>query len=434
MMIHNKYHSLDCCDSNRGVDKLFNNYRKDIDLIYNLIVNDPDKLMSIIWSQESPLCIDTNCRCCMGYGDRRSAFSCSQCKNISKIKDFRNLDLTFKIQCGINNGKQIIILPHEIPNLFICYDTKNSEKYKSYMIQNCDCIIDEDLRFICSDSFTNRMLIMSAITKIFRDKKLPHTMNLYTSFICGDKGYSMLENPTIGSLNDLHKISEYHTKPENMCSAFLSKITKTIITQLVITLNELSHISFSHGNPSIESLVFGDEHVSYKYDNFNVNGDITLKIVNFWKSSATFSKTRYFSDNIKSQLHLECNVLIPKIQITMINNNKYYKIDHNNIDILISMNNSGIPVFLGSFDLYCFFVSLMCDQSFYMSIIKDNDLHLLWKSIWLNEDLDRVEKLICDQHYLDEQVNNFETTVNIIMGSWLRCDVIKHLWSLIKKK
>jgi len=273
---------------------------------------------------------------------------------------------------------------------------------------------------------------MSAITKIFRDKKLPHTINFYTAFVCGNKGYSMLEDPTIGSLDNLHKISEYHTKPENMCSPFLCKITKTIITQLVITLNELSHINFSHGNPSVESLVFGSEHVLYKYEGVNISGDITLKIVNFWKSSATFSNTRYFSNDVKSELHLECNILMPKIQTMIIDNSKYYKIGYDNIDTLIAMNNTAIPIFLGSFDLYCFFVSLMCDQSFYMSVIKNSDLYLLWESIWLVEDLDKINKLICDHHSLE--VNNFETTINIISEFWLRCDVIKHLWSLIRKK
>jgi hypothetical protein len=431
-MMINKYHSLDCCDSNRGIDKLFNNYQKDTDSIYNLVINDPNKLIEILWTQESPFCIDINCRCCMGDGDRRSAFSCSQCKNISKIKDLRKSELTFEVQCGINIGKQIIILPYKISNLFICYDNKNSEIYKSYMLQKCNCDIAMDLKFIRSDPFTNRILLMSVITKIFKNKKLPHTMNLYTAFICGNKGYSMLENPTIGSLDHLHKIPEYHTK--DLCSPLLYKITKTIITQLVIALNELSHINFSHGNPSIESLVFGTENVSYKYDEVNVSGDITLKIVNFWKSSATFSNTRYFSGDIKTELYLENNILVPKMQTMMIDNNKYYKIGHNNINMLIAMNNSGIPIFLGSFDLYCFFVSLMCDQSFYISVIKNKDLYSLWKSIWLEDDLDKITKLICGHHYLDEPVNNFNTTINIISEFWLRCDVIKFLLVLIKKK
>ncbi len=418
------HHSLDCCDSNRGADKLFNNYKKNIDFIYNLIINNPDKLIEVMWTQESPFCIDTNCRCCMGEGDRRSAFSCSQCKNIGKIKDFRKSDLTFKIQCGTNTGKQMIILPHQISNLFMCYDNKNYEQY--YTIQNC--VIAQNTKFIQSDPFTNRILLMSAINKIFRDKKLPHTINFYTAFVCGNKGYSMLEDPTIGSLDNLHMISEYHTK--DMYSPLSCKITKTIITQLIITLNELSHINFSHGNPSIESLAFGSEHVLYKYEGINVSGDITLKIVNFWKSSATFSNTRYFTNETRSELHLDCNILFPKIQTMVIDNNKYYKIGH--IDTLISMNNIGISTFLGSFDLYCFFVSLMCDQSFYMSIIKDDNLYLLWQSIWLVEDLEKINKLVCDHH--SSEINNFETTINIISEFWLCCDVIKNLLSLIKKK
>jgi len=426
MMIH--YHSLDCCDLNRGVDKLLTNYKKEKDIIYDLLVNDPDKLIEIMWTQDSPLCIDINCRCCMGNGDRRSAFSCSQCKNIGKVKDLRKSDLTFKIQCGINTGKQIIILQHKISNLFICYDNKNHERYKYCMIQNCN--VNEDTRFVKSDSFTNRTLLMSAITKIFRDKKLPHTITLHTAFVCNDKGYSMLEDPTIGSLDDLHKLSEYHTQSENICSSLLNKISKTIIQQLIIALNELSNIKFSHGNPSVESLAFGSEHISYKYEGINIDGDITLKIVNFWKSSASLSNTRYYSNDIKSQFHLECNILVPKIQ-TM---DEYYKIGCNNIDNLIAMNNCGISIFSGSFDLYCFFVSLMCDQSFYLSVIQDKDSYLLWKSIWLIEELDKINQLICDIHNNELFINNFETIIKMISEFWLRCDVIKYLLSLMKRK
>jgi len=427
------YHSLDCCDSNRGIDKLLNNYKKSIDLVYNLIINNPDKLIEILWKQESPLSIDMSCRCSMGSGDRRSAFSCSQCKNIGKIKDFRKSDLIFEIQCGVNKGKRLIILPYHISNLFICYDDEISEKYKSYLLQNCNCAgtVDSTVRFIRSDPFTNRALIMSVITKIFRDKKLPHSMNLHTAFICGNKGYSILDDPTIGSLDDLHKITEYHTKEEDMCSPFLHKISRSIIMQLIVILNELSYFNFSHGNPSVESLVFGYEHVSYKYEGIKISGDITLKIINFWKSSATFSKIRYFPDDVKSKLFLECNVLIPKIHIMMINNTEYYKIGKCNIDTLISMNNSGIPIFTGSFDLYCFFVSLMCDQSFYMSVIREDDLYSIWKSIWLEEDLDKIDELICQNHL--SNLNNFETVINIISEFWLRCDIIKYLLSLIKK-
>jgi len=421
------HHSLDCCDSNRGADKLFNNYQKNNELVYNLMINNPDKLIEILWTQESPFCIDTNCRCLMGEGDRRSSFSCSQCKNISKLKDFRKSELIFKIQCGINNGKTMIILPCDILKLFICYDLNKSITFHNLKM-------NQDMKFICSDPFTNRTLMMCAINKIFKDKKLPHILNFYTAFICGDKGYTILENPSIGSLDNLHKISEYHTKPENMCSPFLTKITKTIITQLVVTLNELSYINFSHGSPSIESLAFGSEHISYKYEGINIFGDITLKIVNLWKSSATFSNIRYFADDIKSELHLECNMLIPNIETVNINNCTYYKIGHNNINTLIAMKNLGMPILLASFDLYCFLVSLMCDQSFYMSVMKDNELHILWNSLWLNDDLICIEKLICDNHFLDIQINNFQTTMNMISNFWLNSDAIKHLLLLIKKK
>lgn len=430
-MIQNKHHDLDCCDHTRGVDKLFNSYKKDTDFITNLMVNDPDQLINNIWSHDSPLCIDIKCRCRMGEGDRRSQFSCSQCKNICKIKDFRKEELVFMIKCGYNTGKTMIILPHEITNLFLCYDAKITEKAKVYFTQSiCNEKQNNDLHFISGDKFTNRILIMLMITKIFREKKLPHILNLYTAFICNNKGYSLMDDPTIGSFDKLHELSEYHTKCEY--GPLICNITKSIIYQLIVIINELSYINFTHGNPSIESLVLSKENISYKYEGINVEGIIALKIINMWDSSATFSKNHYFSKNVKVEINMECNMFVPQFEIAKINNYKVYRLNKDNINTYMAMNRIGISMYNESFDLYCFFVSLMCDKSFYISVMKDDKLYNIWKSMWISEELQKVEELINKQHL--SGVNNFETTLKIILGFWLRCDIVKYLMTLIKMK
>ena len=184
----NNHHDIDCCENNRGVDKLFNNYQKDFDLVNYLMINNPDYLIHNLWTYNSPLSVDINCRCQMGEGNRRSSFSCSQCKNISKIKDLRKSEPTFKIQHGSKNGKNMILLPREINNLSIYYDSNMMMKAKSYLSQHKSIInnTNNKCKFICSDPFTNRVLIMSGLTKIFSEKRLPHTLYIYNAFICGN--------------------------------------------------------------------------------------------------------------------------------------------------------------------------------------------------------------------------------------------------------
>ena len=242
----------------------------------------------------------------------------------------------------------------------------------------------------------------------------------------------MLDDPNVGSLDNLHKISKFHNNPENMRSAFTYETTRAIIIQLVASLSELSHINFSHGDPTVVSLVFNEECLSYKYDGVPVKSEISLKLVNMWNSSAVFNNNHYFSKDVKSEMYLDSNSLLPDFDSFI--KPGYYRLRYNNINIFKAMNHSGISIFSSSFDLYCFLISLMCDKSFHAGVMKNQKLCSLWKSIWLVEELDQIDKLINEHHMMDIPVNNFDTVCNIIVGFWLQYDVVHRLWTLIKKK
>ena len=96
------------------------------------------------------------------------------------------------------------------------------------------------------------------------------------------------------------------------------------------------------------------------------------------------------------------------------------------------MRHIGFPLYVGSFDFYCFMVSLMCDKSFYYGLYNDPKLHRLWSMMWLSEDLERIEndiKKVHDETYTKSDNNRI---VDIIRGAWLRCDIIPFIWNLIK--
>jgi hypothetical protein len=357
-----------------------------------------------------------------------------------------------------------------------------------------------NLKCITGDSFTIRTLIMLMINKIFNDKGIPHIPKLHTAFICSGIGYSLYDMPSIGTISELHKIEKYHdvglrnpiinlaqlrnqslttSEPKNFSHLPLKiQIARTIIIQLLVVLLELSSSNFSHGTPSIHGIIFTDEPVSYKYDNVHIVGPITLQISDLWNSSATFNNTHFFPKNLRSSMYIERNMFVPEISTKTVSmahcydiganeeNNKtsvvcpatmktcpdtitydvcksrniaLYRLTNSTMDIYNAMRHIGFPLYVSSFDLYCFMVSLMCDKSFYLTVTNDEKLYRLWSMMWLIEDLHNVESLIKQAHDIQSidkiPLNNRASgniVINIIRGKWLRCDITKFLWSLIK--
>jgi len=501
----NKYHDFECCEWTRGIDTLLFRYKQDRDEVTSLILNDPDKLIRTIWKQDGPLAIDNNCRCRMGTGDKRSPFACAQCKNLRRIIDFRlgGVEKTFQIECGDSAGKKLIVSSTEVSSPFLNWDDDSARRAKNYIRQYhnltiCGTPSINNMRSITGDSFTIRTLLMWMITKLFEEKGLPHSPTMYTAFICSGIGYSLYDMPDIGTISELHKIESYHEidptintmKSQHFAYMPLkSYIARTIIIQLLVTLSELSTINFSHGTPSIHGLIFTKDPVSYIYNDFHVEGPITLKITDMWNSSATFNNIHYFPKNIKSSMFIERNMFIPEIATKKVSmahcydigaiqqsesfstksgnlkpplpivcpanittcpnattydlcksrNVTLYRLTNSTLDIYSAIRSIGFPLFVGSFDFYCFMIALMCDKSFFEAVIKDDKLYRLWSMMWLIEDLPNIEKLIKDAHEIEARgetpLSNRAASnivITIIRGAWLRCDITQFLWSLIK--
>lgn len=458
MIPQNKYHDLECCERTRGIDNLLSLYKQDRDTIIALMVNNPDELINVIWKHEGPLAIDNACRCQMGHGDRRTAFACAQCKSIRRIIDFRSggEDKCFQVECGSYVGKMLMITSIDILSPCLNWDDEACRRAQCYIqqYQNLTICGTRDMintRCISGDKFTVRTLITWMIGDHFAKKGLPHYLNLHTAFICSDKAYSMYDMPDIGTLEELHKIKLHHDlnlvptmKSQHFAHMPLkNSIARTIITQLLVTLLELSTMNFSHGAPSTQAIIFTKDPISYSYDGFHVLGAITLKLTDMWNSSATFGNYHYFPKNIKSSMYIERSMFIPDIATKTIEHCKdnicetsnvtFYRLTTSTIDIYTAMRHIGFPLYVGSFDFYCFMVSLMCDKSFFDAVCFDKKLYSLWTVMWLTDDLCNVERSIRAVHESEEDSHfNCQTAVNIIRGAWLRCDIIKYIWSLIK--
>jgi len=446
----NKYHDFDCCDLTRGIDTLMLRYEKDRSEITKLILTNTDRLIDTIWKQDGPLAIDNSCRCQMGKGDRRSPFACAQCKNMRRIIDFRIgvIGRPIQLQCGNNLGTKIMVTSVNVTDPFIIWDTDSARRARMYVakykgLSMCGTPPVDTLKCVTGDSFTIMTLITWMIDKIFTEKGLPHIGRLHTAFICSGVGYSVSDVPTIGTISDLNKLSTYHAKNIKDIR-YKPKLVLSIIVQLLVILLELSKINFSHGTPSINGLIFNKSPVSYKYDGIHVNGEITLQISDLQNSSATFNSVHFFPKNIKAHMYIERNIFTPEISTktvsmshspdqenTVLCNSQLitlYRLTNSTVDIYNAMRHIGFPLYVGSFDFYCFMVSLMCDKSFAATVTNDDKLYHLWSMMWLVDDLPLIEERISE---MKGDVTSTKV-IDIIRGAWIRCDIITHMWSLIK--
>lgn len=448
------YHNIDCCEWTRGVDTLLNHYHKNREYIISLMKNNPKLLIDIIWTRNGPLGIDNDCQCQMGKGNRRSPFACAQCKNLQRLIDFRmgGAEKAVQLECGQHAGKNIIVTSTEVLHPFLHWDDEATQRAQSYIQQYHNLTMcgtpSTSFRCMVGDSFTIRTLVLWMIASQFAEKGLPHCPNLYSVFICRNTGYSVYEMPDIGPLSELHKYSYYHDTYNQ--GSLQASIVRSIIMQLIVMLNELTTLNFSHGTPSINGLIFTSEPVSYLYDGVPIQGEVTVQISDLWNASATLNGVHFFPKNLETAIHLERNIFIPEIATKSVsmaycelkdevkdvckpNSINMYRLTTTTMEIYSAIRHIGFPLYAGSFDLYCFMVSLMCDPHFYTTVINHDSLYRLWSMMWLREDLEVVEQAIVEMHKNDNIKNNALVVIDIIRGKWLRCDIIKHLWSLIKK-
>lgn len=430
------YHSVECCDITRGIDNLLARYKQDREQIIKLVETDPDRLVNTLWKHTSPLAIDDGCRCQMGKGDIRSIFSCAQCKNLRRLIDFKQggIGVPFQIKCGKSIGKNLIIVNNNLCHPYLSWNLDSCNRTKSYLKQYQNIItcgsLDNtkisDMRFINGDTFTIRTLITWMIQKIFDNKGLPHVPSLHTAFICRGTGYSLYDMPSIGMFYDLTKV------PSLNANGYLDpRIAKDIIIQVLVILKELSNVNFTHGNPSLDGLLFNKEPVSYLYDGYHVDSSITVQIAGLWNSSATFNNVHYFPNNIDAEIVLDRNTFAPDIATRNIcskdscESSLMYRLNNSTIDIYNAIRHIGFPLYVGSLDFYCFIVSLMSQEAFYKSVMSDESLKRLWSMMWLPEDIETINKLVTEDNDL--------SPVGIIRGSWLRCDIVSYMWNIIKK-
>ncbi len=90
----------------------------------------------------------------------------------------------------------------------------------------------------------------------------------------------------------------------------------------------------------------------------------------------------------------------------------------------------GIPLFYSSFDLYAFFISLMCSSNFYEEVMTDSLLLQIWQQLWIPSEYDIMMASFVTFR-LQENMN-FNLILDFLSSYHLRCDALECTWNSIK--
>jgi hypothetical protein len=446
------------------VDTMLNEYLNNMKKSYNLFLSDPNKYVSSIWTHDSHLYKDENCGFLMG-ADLKNNFICYNCKNFKRLVNFKlgGIYEPIKIEYGENLGKSIIVNKNDVQNVFLSWDQETSDKariylYRYHWLESCGSPDISNMICLRGDPFTSRIIINMLVNDIFTKENLPHSLKLYTSFICGESGYTVFEYPESIKTFDALIIDIINEQKKIPVS-----IAKNIILQLCVILRSLSKYDFAHGTPSYKSLFFKNEKCKYEYDNAKIESQITMMFSNFWYSSILINnnpnqkiKINYdkpihiSSKTVKSDLYLQKALFTPEINVKSIdsqycdeNNNKpkicnllngksnYYKLGNDTVNVYAYIRHAGFPLFINSFDFYCFFTSMMCNKHFFNSIYSDENLYKIWTLIWTKEDFIQLENRIRSYHTLDLNSLKEDFVFDVIKNCWLKCNVLDDLWNEI---
>lgn len=471
------------------VDNMLIRFKKDRNYVLDLAENNINKLIIDLWTPASPVCFDDKCLFNMGRTQQiytleeriegknivnetvLNYYTCPQCKNIKRLVDFDQTEIgkPFTIECGDLVGEQLVITETPIEKLFILNEdiprtvSKVMENAHFKKLQHCSnacsentCHIKEIKNYIGCDSFTNNMLINFFLNKKLSELGIRNVIELYTSYVCSNKGYSLYEYPNIGRVRHLQEHSELLEntgRPSPTAKAddkvpINKDVVKGIIMQLFSTLHALRKYDFSHGGPSSRSLLFKNKEYKCMYDGVNIECPITLKICDLYHAGITIGNSRFYNKSVIADEEILRKPLKPLVDNATITPFSFNKSESEKITIyrlkdpqkyfqeamlFMYIKHLGLPIYQSSFDAYGFMISLMADRAFYATVMNNEECYLLWRGMWLPEEFEKVQEKILKLHDSHDPVTRVDKTLRVLAGFGLRCDMVYHGWNQIKK-
>uniref|UniRef100_A0A6C0AFB4 Uncharacterized protein n=1 Tax=viral metagenome TaxID=1070528 RepID=A0A6C0AFB4_9ZZZZ len=448
------YNLVECEKDLRSSEQIFKRWETDRYKISRTITaSEKDKNnLNNVWEGIIPQ--DPNCKCKIKNPYIKSE-TCIACLTISRL--FVNgesiSEVPFSIKLGKYAGKKFIIKK---------FTKSNSKSYKLTdkpinlgqkilkefdEIQKCETNFPSQINDVLF--FKNKGIYIEnyALISCFLEKELkkvnfPLSPTFRWIFECANDINIVEEIYDIEKLDDLYK------------SKKKTNISKGIIVQLFSILHYLNNYAFTHGNPNVEHLKFEKKTAKYTYDGIDINFPFSLTINPSSSSSISSINDdeniiRIYNPGNLNEKNISFSTL-PKIEIQPFvnykkkedcgceipstNTNEYtknrticYKIGKNPTSFLGYVKNLGIPLFYSSFDIYSFFVSLMCNDNFYNDVLKNTELLNLWKNLWNPKEYNDIMEDF-------ENLRHNKISIPHFLGQYfLRCDALEITWDGVKK-
>ena len=458
------YNSINVLKVVCSADDILDRMRYDSNIIFRNIRNEAFDITDV-------LPMDEECLCDMGWGVRPyvNKYYCVACEFLRRLSTSVRVpeNKMLDIVVGKYKGNKIQIVKESDKFTTYSINSKCQEIYDS-LIQsqiNLELVEKSYISFLSSTKLytttshtTNYALTCVFITNKMMKYKMPNFPDYIWSFYC-NKNVHIVNNVT-QTFNDIintetfQKTNKVATAHTNLNPLKLS-VVKSILLQLVSSLHFLSKYAFTHGMPNVSSLKFTMKSINYKYDNIIINSPFILHIQPSYYSSFTFDSDKSNSFRMgycKNQI-IDDNVSLPIsnrelivnyyksskisenelcIHPDIVENLSYcFKIGQDNIETFRKLTNEFcIPILTSSFEFYCFMVSLMCEDSFYVTFIEDVQMQRLWYNLWFSSE---YSKMMEDLQKLKLKINvEHNDIVNMVSSYTLRVDALRYFWDHIK--
>lgn len=421
---------------------------------------------------------DDSCKCQLGIGGKPFTLpkTCVGCLISSRLYHKGNIipDQEFTVNFGKYVGLKLKLITFK-KGINLCSGLKGYTISKLNQTERSQIIQELSQMRACENSFNihvkntifwesegaldQYVMVSSFLEHEFEKVGIPVTPIFKWAFQCDSNINIIDEVPSLGR-GTFNEIRAEHKYLSNKC--LTTEISEGIILQLVSTLHFLSTYAFVHSTPCLHYLGFSKTPVNYIYDGISISSKIGLRLIPSGCSSISA-----VDDQKIIRIYHPGSLLIQSVDYTQIpkietisfitlNKNKCssskcssskkilknpcmseylnistvcYKIGNVNT-FEHHIRHLGIPLFYSSFDFYCFFTALMCEDIFYNSIEKSK-LANIWEKMWLPNE---YEDVMINLKILQEEKEppQFKKILIFLSKYYLRCDAINFIWEELK--
>lgn len=414
-------HSVQACENYSNIDHLLDNYYMIKKRLIEDIQKGDESFIHGLWSGKY-MTSDTTCNVSMDIKNynpcSKSNATCVSCKWLPRLISTcsegskETIDTKFTLEHGNRVGRSMIVRKRRAGGNGT-YDEKLQKLSvaiveKDHNIGVCGAYPDYNTSYVKYDTTSCEILlhvIMGAI--------IPYTPQFYGAFRCRKDVYIVEDSTTPISNMDMNSMAE-----DDIAD---------LIVQLIMQLKILSKYTYSHCSPSLHRLncsLMLDNIPEYEGVKFNSKYRLGIDVSEH--SSITIGNRRIVAHNAIGYKHLGTNSNYTKQWKGSV---VLYKTIPTGIDTLKQYKKSGIPIYTGSIDMYCFLLSMYVRKEFRNVI--DDRFPMLW------------QKLIPEQDHLGtlyERIEAVDTSTDdpshselliLLSDIYLRCDAIDVAWNVI---